>query len=263
MRRSCFRFLSFALALCMPALASAQDQQSTGGKDQEGWSFRLAPYAWAAGLNGDIGYRGVSTHVNASIGEVIDHAEGGIMLTGEARYNRWALITDFIYADLADRRWFDQGLIEQTKVQVQEYIWTEAVGYRAYQCGQSWIDLLTGFRLFSLDQTLSVQARDRFAPSGDVSAQTSLDRTWVDPIVGIRSAFMIYDGWAIRTEGDVGGFNSSSKFTWQAMAALGYDATESTRVLVGYRGLGYNHDREGFKYDTVMHGPMIGVGVGF
>jgi hypothetical protein len=69
--------------------------------------------------------------------------------------------------------------------------------------------------------------------------------------------------WATALNGDIGGFDANSKLTWQAFAALGYDATESTRVLVGYRALGYDHDRDGFLYDTVMHGPIIGAGVGF
>lgn len=226
-------------------------------------SFRVAPYVWATALNGDIGVDGLKSHVNATVGEVLDHVDGGAMLTAEARYGRWGLITDFIYADLADRKFFDAGLVESVKVHVNQYIWSQAGAYRAYQNNNTWVDVLAGFRLFSIDQTLSVTARDPFAPSGDISDNVGLDRTWVDPIVGLRSAVGLFDKWAIRTEGDIGGFDANSKLTWQAFAALGYDATESTRVLVGYRVLGYDHDRDGFLYDTVMHGPVIGAGVGF
>jgi hypothetical protein len=245
------------------AEAEAITSSTPSAHNDDTWNFRVAPYVWATALNGDIGVDGIKSHVNASIGEVLDHVDGGAMLTAEARHGRWGIVTDFIYADLADRKFYDAGLIESVKLHVNQYIWSQAGSYRFYQRNNTWIDVLAGFRLVSMDQTLSVTARDPFAPSGDVAARVGLDRTWIDPIIGIRSAVEIFDRWAIRTEGDIGGFDANSTFTWQAFAALGYDATESTRILVGYRGLGYDHDRDGFLYDTVMHGPMIGAGVGF
>ncbi len=265
--RAAFPILATLMVVSLPN-AHAEDgahgaPTTSAQSDEDSWSFRVAPYVWATALNGDIGVDGIKTHVNASLGEVIDHVDGGAMLTAEARYGRWGLVTDFIYADLADRTFYDVGLIESVKLHVTQYIWSQAGAYRAYQTGKTWLDVLAGIRLVSMDQTLSVTARDPFAANGDVSDSIGLDRTWVDPIIGIRSAVEIVDRWAIRTEGDIGGFDANSKFTWQAFAAIGYDATEATRVLVGYRGLGYDHDRDGFIYDTVMHGPMVGVGVGF
>jgi hypothetical protein len=257
-----------AVIVSAPLQAQSDDRVDTvttgsAQNDEDRWSFRVAPYVWATALNGDIGVDGIKSHVNASIGEVIDHVDGGAMLTAEARYGRWGVVTDFIYADLADRKFYDAGLIESVKLHVNQYIWSQAGAYRAYQNRNTWIDVLAGFRLVSMDQTLSVTARDPFAPQGEISDSVGLDRTWVDPIIGIRSAVEIVNRWAIRTEGDIGGFDANSQLTWQAFAALGYDATEATRVLVGYRGLGYNHDRDGFTYDTVMHGPIVGVGIGF
>ena len=262
-------FVVFTLMTIAPLKAQSETQADSATTttsaqgDDDAWSFRVAPYVWATALNGDTGINGHTSHVNASIGEVLDHVDGGAMLTAEARQGRWGIITDFIYADLADRKFFDAGLIESVKLHVNQYIWTQAGAYRAYQNRNTWIDVLAGFRLVSMNQTLSVSARDPFAPHGDISDSVSLDRTWVDPIIGLRSAVEIVDRWAIRTEGDIGGFDANSQLTWQALAALGYDATAATRVLVGYRGLGYNHDRDGFTYDTVMHGPIVGVGVGF
>ena len=246
-------------SLVFAGTVRAESPQSTDSD----WGFRFAPYVWATALNGDTGIDGLNTHVNASMKEVIDHVDGGAMFTAEARYKRWGLITDFIYADLADRKYYDHGLIERVKLKVNQYIWSQAAAYRAVESDGSWLDLLAGFRLMSMDQTISVTARDPFAQSGDVSGKASFDRTWVDPTIGLRSAVGIADKWAIRTEGDIGGFDANSKFTWQAFAALGYDLNESTRLLAGYRGLGYDHDRDGFKYDTIMHGPMLGLGVGF
>lgn len=250
----------FVTLLALPVACRAEAQPVTS---EDSWSFRVAPYMWATALNGHTGVRGFETHVNASVGEVLEHVDGGAMLTGEARYGRWAAVTDFIYADLAARKSFDDGVIDSVKLQINEYIWTQAAAYRALESGKNWLDIMAGFRLMSLDQKLIVSARDRFAPSGTISPSASLDRTWIDPIIGMRSAVMIHDRWALRTEGDIGGFDANSRLTWQALAALGYDASESTRLLIGYRGLGYEHDRDGFRYDAIMHGPIVGVGFGF
>jgi hypothetical protein len=251
------------LSVGLLSLAAPCRAETSPLPSEDSWSFRVAPYLWATALNGDIGVRGVETHVDASVGEVLEHVDGGAMITGEARYGRWASVTDFIYADLAARKSFDDGAIESAKVKISEYIWTQAGAYRALESGKNWLDVMAGFRLMSLDQKLTVSARDPFAPSGTISPSASLDRTWIDPIVGVRSAVTIHDRWALRTEGDIGGFNANSKLTWQALAAVGYDASESTRLLVGYRGLGYEHDREGFRYDAIMHGPIVGAGFGF
>jgi opacity protein-like surface antigen len=257
-------FLALGLTTIISAVLTLRPASAeTPPQSDSDWSFRFAPYAWATALNGDIGVDGLDTHVNMSMSEVIEHVDGGAMFTAEARYKRWGLITDFIYADLADRKSYDEGLVKKIKLTIDQYIWSQAAAYRVLESGRSWLDVLAGFRLFSIDQTLSITARDPFASRGEVSAHDSINRTWIDPIIGIRSAVALAEDWAIRTEGDIGGFDASSKFTWQAFAALGYDITDSTRVLAGYRGLGYTHDRDGFKYDTIMHGPMLGVGVGF
>jgi hypothetical protein len=42
--------------------------------------------------------------------------------------------------------------------------------------------------------------------------------------------------------GDIGGFNASSALTWQALGIIGYD-----------------HNRDGFKYNMDMHGPVFGL----
>ena len=81
------------LTVLIPLSAKSEDGTSNHDtvsvqSDDDQWSFRVAPYVWATALNGDTGVDGRTAHVNATIGEVVDHVDGGAMLTAEARYGR-------------------------------------------------------------------------------------------------------------------------------------------------------------------------------
>ena len=53
----------------------------------EGWTFKFAPYFWAAGLSGDIAQFGLpQVSVDASFDNIFDHLDVGLMAIGEARY---------------------------------------------------------------------------------------------------------------------------------------------------------------------------------
>jgi hypothetical protein len=69
--------------------------------------------------------------------------------------------------------------------------------------------------------------------------------------------------WFLNGGGDIGGFGVSSDLIWQLNLALGYRFTESLSTLIGYRGFGVDYSSGGFVVDTIAHGPVIGVSMGF
>ena len=69
-----------------------------------GWTFTVAPYGWLAGLEGDVGARGRTTHIDASIGDILDNMDIGVMGVAEARYERFGVFTDLNYVALGLRR---------------------------------------------------------------------------------------------------------------------------------------------------------------
>jgi hypothetical protein len=69
-----------------------------------GWTFSLAPYAWAI-FDGSTKVKGRTTGVDANFFQILDHTQfpkGLLQLAalGEARYDRFALLTDIIYMKL-------------------------------------------------------------------------------------------------------------------------------------------------------------------
>jgi hypothetical protein len=45
---------------------------------------------------------------------------------------------------------------------------------------------------------------------------------------------------------------------WDAMAGVGYDFNTNFSMTVGYRGVGDDYRNNGFVYDIVQSGPIVG-----
>ncbi len=82
--------------------------------------------------------------------------------------------------------------------------------------------------------------------------------TWVDPVVGLKGRASIspdfyVTGWAL-----VGGFGVSSDLMWDVMGSVGYEFNDSFSMTAGYRVQSVDYHNNGFVYDVVQSGPMIG-----
>ena len=68
---------------------------------EEGWTFSVAPYFWAAGISGDVGSFGLPPiDVDASFSDIFDHLDFGAMAIGEARNDRFSIFADVMYSKL-------------------------------------------------------------------------------------------------------------------------------------------------------------------
>lgn len=237
--------------------AAAQPVPASGdpaaAADIDGWSFRLAPYGWATALNGRTGVRGVSADVSLSLGDVLSRVDGAIMLAFEAKRGNWGLTADVIRASLSDSSGTPRGVIySKASMDLEETVWTETLSYTALQSGRIKLDAAAGFRLMSVNTDLDLSGAA--AQSRDLSQ----DQTWIDPIIGFRGAWSFSDTVRGRFLGDIGGFDASSTLTWQALAGLDYVFSPSSAFGLGYRAIGYDHNRDSYRYDLTMHGPFLG-----
>jgi hypothetical protein len=66
---------------------------------EEGWTFSVAPYFWAAGISGEVGQFGLPpVDVDASFSDIFDHLDFGAMAIAEARYDRYSIFGDIMYS---------------------------------------------------------------------------------------------------------------------------------------------------------------------
>ena len=50
---------------------------------------------------------------------------------------------------------------------------------------------------------------------------------------------------------------------WEVETSVGINLTHCIFTEVGYRALGGNYENDGFRFDSVLHGPQITTGITF
>jgi hypothetical protein len=246
--------LTTALALAsLPAFAGstapALDQTIITTPEASPWSVRVALYAWAQGLDGDIGVRGLSAPVDIGFDQILEDLNLAVMGAVEVSRGRWSFMADINYAEISAGYTVDGIEIDYEQ---DQFLGNFIVAYQAMLGNCMRLDVYAGARVNSLDASLKLDDR-----RGGVFSESGSE-TWVDPIIGTRFQTDFSDKFFFRALGDIGGFGISSDLTWQALAGFGYRINESGSVLLGYRGIGTDYSDGGFKYDVIAHGPVIG-----
>ena len=91
----------------------------------------------------------------------------------------------------------------------------------------------------------------------------SRDDYWFDPYVGLRARYNFNKTYYTAVRGEIGGFGVGADLMWEVETVVGINLTRSIFTEIGYRALGGNFEDNGFRFDTVMHGPQITTGITF
>jgi hypothetical protein len=265
-------------ALVLPA------QAQTVPRAEPGWQFSLTPYAWVPSIDGTLRYQlpaqagAGSADVAKDSFSVLEALNFAAMIAAEARYQRYSLLTDFIYMDLGGAgsklRSVDfagsnggvaANLDRGTESSLTGSLWTLMGGYTVTQGEWGHADITGGFRLFSLSAETNLRlSGDVTAPGGTASlnrnARLSDSATLFDGIVGLRGRFVIGNGFFAPYAFDVG--TGSSSLTWQASAALGYQMNWGS-VALGWRHLSYEQSGNKLVQDLSFSGAFLAVNFTF
>lgn len=236
----------------LPALAGPPPVApvATPPATDPGWTFRMAPYLWAQGIDGTMGVFGLEGDVNMSFRDIVSDLDFAFMGAFEARNGRWGIMTDINYAETSDN--FDmRGLLFTSgEFKMQQFLGNVTINRRVLEKDATVVDLYAGTRMNWVD--LDVTTRGE----AGVAAATG-DDFWMDGIVGVRFQTSLGGPWFLRASGDIGA--GESDFTWQVMGLIGCQVNEACTVGLGYRGLGTDYSNDGFTYDVTTSGPVFGV----
>jgi len=258
-----------------------------------GWTFSLTPYVWAVSLNGPVTVKGRTTDVDANFFQILDHTQFPkglfeLAALGEARYDRFALLTDIAYfklglgASITRTRGTDElGATVGASVglTIKILIAEMAAAYEVARwngltspTSSTSLDLYAGGRVWWQHADLEIDALGTanifdltFSRTGVLSTAKSV--SWFDPVVGLRLRHQFAPTWNLAISGDVGGFNVGSKFSWQALALLEHEICRSKTVtwsaMLGYKALNADYSQGSgltlYNYDLTIHGPIFGV----
>ena len=240
--------LVITLLLLLPTLANAK----------EDWDFKLSPYAWFAGVEGD-----VSTLPNAPIAPIevtssqaLSDSEASFMLLFEAKTQRHGLLLDVLYTDSRS----EENLVEEIGLKLKSIsknkIFSTAYMYELYKKDHTVMDLFAGVRYWKVDTELEFSGG-----LGLLAGQRIRDaESWYDPLIGIKartpiaaSKFFVAGGLA------GGGFGVGSDSFYDVSAHVGYQWNKPIGTTLGYRLFSVDYEDGTFVYDIKQDGWLLGL----
>jgi hypothetical protein len=226
---------------------------------EEGWHFRLSPYLWFAGLEGDAATipGSPSAPIDISPSDALEDTEASFMIMLDARKGKHGVFADLIYSDVRS----DEELIPppiDLGLRSKSVTTLVTLGYQHefYNREGFVVDAIAGGRFWNVDTEL------RFADGlGFLAGQKiSNDESWIDPLLGAkgraplgRSGLYLAGGIAM------GGFGIGSDLFYEINANVGYQWNTSIGTTVGYRMFDVDYENDGFLYDVRQEGWQLGL----
>ena len=280
------------LGMMVPCLGMAEEagKAKEGAPSEKGyddWHVLFYLPGWLAGMKGDVVVKGISADLDVSIGQSIKNLQYlNAMGLGhlEVKKGRWGLLLEGIYMNMEEDavaagkiklpiiapveipvsgrgEVFSSLSFDEADLLYDLYRSSSSVGNRPVLT----IEALGGARYAyfrtKIDGTIT-------GPLGNaVSIFKTGTKQWVDPILGGRVSWNLSNHWMVGFRADVGGFDLSSKITWNLDATVRYRITRWLNLDGGFRALYMDHEtgsgRNKFVYEVWTYGPWLGVGVEF
>ena len=232
--------------ICTVAVWSLSWGTAQAATSDDGWQFVVAPYIWAAGINGQMGAAGTKQHVNISFSDIVDNLDMAYMFQAEAHKGKFGFVVSPVYMDLTNK---DKSPLLSTKVDLTTTI---VDGFVTWQAAEGF-ELLFGARYVNMDGKLRLDT-----PLSTLSGNAS--KNWTDAIMGFRFAHDFGQHWVFNMRADIGGGPAGeSDLTWSANGQIGYKFGDGgSRLFLGYRAIDYDYEDNGFTFNAVTGGPIVG-----
>lgn len=220
------------------------------------WHFRIAPYLWAINMNGttQLGTRRV--HIDESFSDILKDLDYAGMLWLEADKGNVGIFLNALYSVLSDSA---QDGILSLNAKAHFGLISGGISYLIYQRNGFAFTPYAGFRYTLNDNKLTASI-----PSLQITLKDN--QHWIDPLIGARLLYQFNAPWSFTLAGDIGGTNTSTDFSYNWLALLGYHPQTRLKCATfyaGYRLLGQNYQRgtgaSTYVWKVKIAGPILGV----
>jgi hypothetical protein len=221
------------------------------------WEFRATAYVWASSVKGDLATVPPlpMVAIDASFGDILKNLGGALMGTFEAKYGRFILFNDVMYTKLKPEAARAVGpLAISVNIESASLVGLAAVGYRLVEGRQFSLDVFAGVRGFYMDTDIRVLVAAGPFLRGQTFGKT---KSWLDAVGGMRMRYEFDEKWFATAIGFAGG--GASKYQWDLYGGAGYSFNRNWAAFAGYRAFKVNYREDGFIYDVLQHGPLVGV----
>ncbi|WP_307236640.1 hypothetical protein [Pararhizobium capsulatum] len=226
-------------------------------ESESGWTFAVAPYFWMAGISGDTSQFGLPVvHMDSDFSDVWNNLDFAFMAAGEARNGRFSVIGDVVYTKLSADAETPRGILaDNVDVATSTFSGLLGISYAVLDGPEGHLDIVGGVKVWSVDTTLSFDG----GLLGGI--ERSDGATWVDGMFGLKGKYSLtpeiyLTGWGLLGAG-------GADIDWDVALGLGYDFNERISAIAGYRALGVDYSHDGFVFNAVQQGPILGVSIKF
>lgn len=253
--------LLLAVLTCPPAAAAdiAQPALTPEAKpiDNGAWAFAVSPYFWAAGMSGDVGQFNLPTvHLDSSFSDILKDLDFAFMAIGEARKDRFSLFGDLIYTKISTGSGIPRGVVvRNVDLTSETFAGLFGAGYSIIQNERGHLDLVAGARVWYASSKVSFSGGRLDGVKGSDSA------TWIDAMAGLRGKYSLTENVYLSGWGLIGA--GQANLDWDVAGTIGYQFNDRISAAAGYRALGVDYRKNGFVFDVVQHGPILGVTIRF
>lgn len=228
--------------------------------EADGVNVVIAPYAWAAGLSGTTGL-GIGplppVEINESFADILRNLNFAAFVSAEIEYRRFVGFTDLQYVNLLATAPTPFGLLgDRVKLRTHQLSWIATGGYRVVDVDRGTVDVLAGGRLWNVSNRLNLSG-------SPINRSAERTQTWVDPIVGVKGTLELTPSFSLVGWGFAGGFGAASDFSWDVLGAIGWSPRKNVSLFVGYRAQAVDYSNDGFVFDVIQQGPLIGGAIRF
>jgi opacity protein-like surface antigen len=259
-RRFCCAALA-AQALLPTAPVRAEPQDSA-------WQFALTPYLWLPYISSSLSFETPGTGGSADLKDYLKNLNAALFVSGEARHGNWTLAFDLVYCDFSDENskvtsvvgpggMVDVPVNSDTRTGLTAWMLSLTGGYSVVRQSERTLDVLAGLRFTHVGATLGwdFQTSVDGLPGRTGSVSQGVD-LW-DGVVGLRGRVLFGGGkWFVPYYLDAGA--GTSKFTWQALAGVGYSFGWGD-LLLAYRYLSFEQASDTALIQRLtLYGPALG-----
>ena len=263
--------IAFLAGFVLTGAASAADVETAPPVPEPApeheWTLTIAPYFWMAGIDGDVGIFGQDpVEINEDFSDIIQDFKFGGMMVSELHNGTWGIFNDLMYVKTESKGSATRTILGipatlTASVESTSFTGTLLGEYRAYSEPTGTFDLMAGARVWDIDNDIDLSLTAGGPPLAAFSGSDGA--TWVDPMIGAKGRLNIDETWYLNGWAMIGGFGAGSDISWDLLAGLGYQYNEHVSFALGYRALGVDYDNDGFVYDVVQHGPILGTVIKF
>lgn len=231
---------------------------SYGAEPATGWKFEVTPYAWLAGLEGDVTVNGRKADFDKSASDLLDATELGGSLRLSASYDRFMILAHGDYFSLSTDELDVEDRPQGGKIDTELTLLEAAAGYTL----DGWMEdqtftLCVGVRQTTVDTDLT--------PTG--GSTTSRKRDLTDPMFYVLPSVPMFpsriDG--LRFNPVLGIGSGDSELVYEMFPQIQYQLSDYAAARIGYRTVGYKFEGDGNdnELNISLSGLTVGLGLTF